>query len=217
MSPTEEIRDGFRDAFSASAADKGLLRHPSRQNRRKELSMSQARKIATAGMLSAMCAVLGYISVDFANLRFTFVSFPIYIGAFLLGAPSGFLIGFVGNFIYQLLKYGLTATTALWIIPYALAGLAAGSYARLKHYRMSTAQTVLVLISCELMISVLNTISFFFDAKIYGYYNPVTMLGAIPPRFIISIIRALIYAAVVPGVLHAVRRIVRGSLSEGKS
>lgn len=177
--------------------------------------MFQTKKIALVGMLSAMCAILGYISIDFANLRFTFVSFPIYIGAFLLGGPSGFLIGFIGNFIYQVLKFGVTATTVLWIIPYAAAGYVAGVYAKSKNFNMNARQTVLIIAVCAFMISTLNTISFFIDAKIYGYYNPVTMIGAIPPRYIKTVIEVIIYSAVVPTVLHAVRRVVQTSLREG--
>ncbi len=176
--------------------------------------MTQTRKIAVAGMLSAMCAVLGYISIDFANLRFTFVSFPIYIGAFLLGGPSGFLIGFTGNFIYQLLKFGITATTALWIIPYAVAGFIAGCYAKSRNFSMSTKQIIFILIVCEVMISVLNTVSFFLDAHIYGYYNPVTMFGAIPMRFVNTFVRAILYSAVMPSVLHAVKRVTQGIVRE---
>lgn len=176
--------------------------------------MSQTRKIAVVGMLSAMCAILGYISIDFANLRFTFVSFPIYVGAFLLGGPSGFLIGFIGNFIYQVLKFGITATTVLWIIPYAAAGYVAGVYAKSKNFNMNARQTMFIIAVCAFMISTLNTISFFIDAKIYGYYNPVTMFAAIPPRYVKTVIEVIIYSAVVPTVLHAVRRVVQTSIRE---
>ena len=176
--------------------------------------MSQSKKVAVLGMLSAMCAVLGYISIDFANLRFTFVSFPVYIGAFLCGGVEGLLIGFVGNFIYQLLKFGVTATTVLWIIPYAAAGFVAGRYAMSKNFNLTNKQTLFILIVCEVMISVLNTISFFIDAKIYGYYNPVTMFGAIPMRFVNTFIRAFIYYAVIPTVMQAVRRVMKSSIRE---
>ncbi len=176
--------------------------------------MTQSKRIAIVGMLSAMCAVLGYISIDFANLRFTFVSFPIYIGAFLLGGSGGFLIGFIGNLLYQILKFGFTATTVLWIIPYAAAGYVAGTYARSKHFSMNARQTMLIIAVCAFMISTLNTISFFIDAKIYGYYNPVTMIGAIPPRYIKTAIEVMIYSAVVPGVLAAVKRALQTSLGE---
>ena len=177
--------------------------------------MFRTKRVAIAGMLSAMCAILGYISVDFANLRFTFVSFPVYIGAFLLGGPAGFFIGFIGNFIYQVLKFGITATTLLWIIPYAAAGYAAGAYAASRHFNMNTRQTLFILAVCGFMISTLNTIAFYIDARIYGYYNPVTMLGAIPPRYIKMVIEVVIYYAAVPAVLRAVKRALRTELKEG--
>ena len=79
--------------------------------------MVKTRKIALDSMLAAMCAALGYAALDFNNLKITFESLPILLGALLLGPVDGLAIGVVGTLIYQLIRYGVSATTLLWILP----------------------------------------------------------------------------------------------------
>ena len=73
--------------------------------------MVKTRKIALDSMLAAMCAALGYAALDFNNLKITFESLPILLGALLLGPVDGLAIGVVGTLIYQLIRYGVSATT----------------------------------------------------------------------------------------------------------
>ena len=81
---------------------------------------SKTKKLAMDSMLAAMCAVLGYLSLDFGNLKITFESVPILLGALLLGPIDGMAIGGVGTLLYQLVRYGVSVTTPLWILPYVL-------------------------------------------------------------------------------------------------
>ena len=78
---------------------------------------SKTKKLAMDSMLAAMCAVLGYLSLDFGNLKITFESVPILLGALLLGPIDGMAIGGVGTLLYQLVRYGVSVTTLLWILP----------------------------------------------------------------------------------------------------
>ena len=78
---------------------------------------SKTKKLAMDSMLAAMCAVLGYLSLDFGNLKITFESVPILLGALLLGPIDGMAIGGVGTLLYQLVRYGVSVTTPLWILP----------------------------------------------------------------------------------------------------
>ena len=47
----------------------------------------------------------------------------------LYGPVGGLLVGLLGAFMGQLLTYGVTATTILWILPQAARGLLVGVYA----------------------------------------------------------------------------------------
>ena len=78
------------------------------------------RQMAADSMLAAMCAVLGAVALDVGNLKITLESVPIIVGALLFGSLDGAAIGFVGTLVYQLLRYGVSVTTLLWILPYVV-------------------------------------------------------------------------------------------------
>ena len=90
----------------------------------------KTRKLALNAVLAAMCAALGALALDLNSIKITFESFPILLGALLFGPLDGLAVGFVGTLLYQLLRYGVSVTTPLWILPYALAGLVTGFYAK---------------------------------------------------------------------------------------
>ena len=60
-------------------------------------------QIAINAMLAALCAVLGYFSLDFVNLKITFESFPVLLAGMMYGPVNGAMVGLTGTFIYQLL------------------------------------------------------------------------------------------------------------------
>ena len=86
----------------------------------------KTKRLAVDAVLSAMCAVLGAVAIDLNSIKITLESFPVLLGALLFGPVDGMAIGFVGTFLYQLLRYGISATTMLWILPYAAVGWLAG-------------------------------------------------------------------------------------------
>ena len=135
------------------------------------MKKTTTQKIAANSMLAAMCAVLGFVSIDMGNLKLTLESVPILIGALLFGPADGALIGFVGTFVYQLLRYGISATTLLWILPYVLCGLVVGLYSKQRKFALTLRQTIFIVLAAELMITLLNTGVMYIDSKIYGYYS----------------------------------------------
>ena len=59
---------------------------------------TKTRQLALNAVLAAMCAALGYLSLDFGNLKITFESVPILIGALLFlvdERAAGFVTGVV--------------------------------------------------------------------------------------------------------------------------
>ena len=77
-------------------------------------------------------------------LKITLDSLPIIVGAALLGPLDGFLIGFFGSFLNQLLTFGLTPTTIIWVLPAAIRGLLIGVYPKHCHFDMSFLQTQII-------------------------------------------------------------------------
>ena len=164
------------------------------------------RQLATDAMLAAMCAVLGYLSLDLGNVKITFESFPVLMAALLFGPVDGMAVGGVGTLIYQLVRYGVTATTPLWILPYVACGAVVGLYARKKQFAPARGQVLFITVAAELLVTVLNTGVLYLDSRIYGYYFPGIILGVLALRLALCIGKAIVYGLVLPVVLRPIRR-----------
>ena len=164
------------------------------------------RQLALDAMLAAMCAVLGYLALDFLNLKITFESVPVLLAALLFGPVDGMAVGGIGTLIYQLLRYGVSATTPLWILPYVLCGALVGLYARKSGFSLSRRRLVTVVVAAELMITVLNTGVLYLDSRLYGYYYPGIILGALALRLVLCVGKAVAYGLVLPVLMRPIRR-----------
>ena len=120
---------------------------------------------------------LGWINISVSAL-------PIIVGALLYGPGGGLMVGLVGAFLGQLMTYGVTATTVLWIIPPAVRGLLIGLYAKRCGYELSRKQLVGVLIVTSLVVTLLNTGAIYLDSVIYGYYTYAYVFGKVGIRII---------------------------------
>ena len=158
-------------------------------------------------MLAAMCAVLGYVALDMGQFKITFESLPVLFAALMYGPVDGMLVGGIGTFLYQVLRYGFSATTALWILPYIVCGLAAGLYAKHFQFNNDKKQLMFIVVVSELLIFVFNTLAIYVDSKIYGYYSYAYVWGAIGLRLVIAIIKSVVFGAVTPLVLKKMSRI----------
>ena len=172
----------------------------------------KTRKLAIDAMLAAMCAVLGYLALDTGAVKVTFESLPVILGALLFGPVDGMLVGVIGTFIYQLLRYGLDASTLLWIIPYLACGLLVGLYSKKLNFNPTGKKLTLAIAIGELVIFIINTGSLI----IYNKYITMAadpfayVMGALPIRFGICVVKIIAYALVLPPIIKATRGIARG-------
>ena len=169
------------------------------------------KQLAMDAMLAAMCAVLGYLAVDTGPIKVTFETLPILLGALLFGPADGALIGIIGTGIYQLLRYGVSATTLLWMLPYALCGFLVGLYAKKNNFSLSAKQTMFIVVVNEILITLLNTGVIYLDSKIYAYWFPGYISASLVVRFVICIVKAVAFSAVLPVLIRAVNRVLRRS------
>ncbi|MCD8045816.1 MAG: ECF transporter S component [Clostridiales bacterium] len=167
--------------------------------------MKNTRQMAMDALLVALCAVLGYISLDMGFIKVTFESLPILLGGLLFEPMDGFIIGALGTLIYQVLRYGVTATTVLWMLPYMICGGIVGIYAKSHNFRLRRKQIMFLVIANELLITALNTGVIFIDSKIYGYYSVVYVFGSLALRLVVCVIKAVAFGVVLPGIAKAVR------------
>lgn len=170
----------------------------------------KTRQLTLDAMLCALCAVLGYVALDLGNVKLTFESLPILLGGLLFGPVDGMLIGGVGTLIYQLLRYGVSATTLLWIVPYVVCGLIAGAWGRINHFRLERAQTVFLVVCAELAVTGLNTVPIYVDSKLYGYYYPGIILGVLTLRLVISVGKGIAFGLILPELIGTIRRVLGG-------
>ena len=170
----------------------------------------KTRKLALNAVLAAMCAALGALALDLNSIKITFESFPILLGALLFGPLDGLAVGFVGTLLYQLLRYGVSATTLLWILPYALAGLVTGFYAKRRGFSLTIGQTVGIVVAAEVLVTALNTLVMYIDAKLYGYWFPGFISAMLLPRGAVCVVKAVVFGLVLPKLCARVRRALPG-------
>lgn len=165
------------------------------------------KRLVTNAMLIAMYVVLSLVAtISAGNMKFTLDSFPIIIGAAIFGPIDGITIGLMGSFINQLITYGFTATTILWIIPAGVRGLLIGIYAKHHKFDMTFKQTQFITISSALVVTALNTLIMYIDSKIYGYYSYAYVFGGILPRIVAGIIIAFVFGSILPPILKQVKK-----------
>ena len=164
-----------------------------------------ARRLAADAMFAAMVTVLAAAAIKTGNLKITIEAMPVFLGALMLGPVDGMVIGGIGTLLYQLLSYGVTATTAL----YVLLGLCVGAVSARHGYACTKRQLVLLVVLGELGITALNTASLYIDSLIYGYYSPVFVFGTLPLRLGICAAKAVVFSLLLPSLLPLVRRAVQ--------
>jgi len=168
-------------------------------------------RIAYDALLAALVVVLGYYAIDLGNNKITLESLPVLIGALMFGPVDGVLIGGVGNFIYQILKYGFSVTTVLWILPHVIQGLLVGLYAKKRGFRLKRVESIAIVLFSEVLTTVLNTGVIAADALIFGYFTYTYVFGSLAIRLIICVAKGVIYGALLPELLKVLRKAgVRG-------
>ena len=157
-------------------------------------------------MLCAVCAVLGYLAIDLTTIKITFESLPILIAALLFGPVDGIAVGAIGTLIYQLLRYGFTATTFLWMLPYIICGFIAGFYAKKQKFRIPAKELTVLIVLSELTVTLLNTLVIYIDSKLYGWYYPTLITGSLVIRLVICIGKAIVFSVVLFPLIKALKR-----------
>ena len=168
---------------------------------------TNTKQMTLNSVLAAIYATLAFLAISTQGMKITFESFPVLIGALLFGPLSGVAIGTLGTVIYQLLKFGITFTTPLWILPYTLYGLYVGLYAKRHGFKLSTKQTFFIIMSGELLITVINTISLYIDSHIYGYYTPALILGLLLPRLGLCVAKGIAFSVIAPQIVKPLQKI----------
>lgn len=174
------------------------------------MNISNIKKITFIGLLTALFYIFSiFLTINpVGNIKFTLQSMPLFIGAAIFGPIAGALIGGVGMLLNQMLSsYGLTPTTILWILPYVVSGFFAGIiFEKYNIVRNKIYINLLIFIILNIIITFLNTIAFYIDFKMLGYYNYALVFGNLIYKIISGIILAIIYANIIPFLVKMIKK-----------
>ena len=164
-----------------------------------------AKRLTTNAVLIALYVVLSFVSLNFGFLKLSFALLPVFLSALCFGAVDAVAVGAVASFIQQMLTYGFTATTVLWMLPPIVLGALVGLYARSKQFDMTIRQHAFIIVIGCLTVTTINTGVMLIDGWVYGYPVAFTF-SVVSLRYVSSIAMAVIYTIVVPRVVTLIRR-----------
>ena len=169
----------------------------------------KTKRLTTLSMLIAINVVLSILTpIKLSNFKFTFEAFPILVAGILLGPIDGLIVGGVGSLIYQILfsGYGLMPTTILWVLPHAVSGYIVGLYSKKHNFELNNKQIIFITITSSLVVTLLNTLAIYVDAKVYGYYSFTYVFGSIAFKILAGVVLAIIYSAIIPTLVKFLKK-----------
>ncbi|MBQ3256971.1 MAG: ECF transporter S component [Oscillospiraceae bacterium] len=176
---------------------------------------TKTKRMATNAMLAALYFALSMLAVPVGGLKLTFEHLPVIVAALMFGPVDAMIVGALGELANQMLTYGFTVTTLLWMTPAMFRGLSMGLCAKLlRGYvglnaviekKLPIAFWVTCVIS-GLICSLLNTFTLYVDSKMFGYYTYAMVFGVLWVRLAASAVSSVLMAAAAKPVLAAMRK-----------
>ena len=169
----------------------------------------KTKRLVIDAMLVAMYVVLSnFVAINLGGIRITIDLLPIAVGAMLYGPVDGLIIGFLGNFLFQLLgPYGISVTTALWALPDAVRGLLIGLFAA-KFPQPDIKRLMIALAVVSLISTTVTTGVMYVDCLIFKY-SFVTYSPYILVRYVSGVIIAVVLALVLVPLMKELRKLAK--------
>ena len=170
------------------------------------------KALCQTAILTAVYVLLSMtLVIRTGNWKLTFVALPVVAASLLLGLRGGCAVALLGEFLSQLLTYGLMHTTIIWIWPPVGWALAVGAAAGLEKRRGGRLEdrTVRCYAACivgALITGCMNTLALWLDSLINHYYAFAVGFGSVALRLPKDIVTALIVAAIAIPLVKLVRR-----------
>jgi len=186
-----------------------LLINNTKNDRNCQGMNTNLRKVVLIAFYTALFGVLSlYGTINLSGVKLTIQNLPIYVGAIMLGAAPGAIIGFAGMFINQLITYGFSATTLFWVLPQTIIGAACGHIFESKIVKVGSGNKFWIcIITLQILLTILNTIVILIDSLIYGYFNFLVVFGPFVLRIMISMIVGVVYCILIPLIIKLIKKI----------
>ena len=171
-----------------------------------------AKQTARIGIFAALYFALALISIRVGNLRITFASLPIVVLALTFGPKEAGIAAGIGEFFNQLLTYGLTLTTPLWLIPSISRGVVVGLLSK-KSRKSKFDDFDCINIYCTAMpaaviTTILNTAVTAIDSLIFHYYSFAYVFGDFFVRLGLGLLTVLIIGFPVEVIIKATKKYI---------
>lgn len=177
-----------------------------------------AKRLVLNAMLIAIYVVLRYFNIPVGNyFRFTLAPFSVILCAMLFGPVDALTVGFLGEFLSQILgPYGLTHTTLLWCIGETVRGGTLGLMLWLSNRKGSDASAQksnkkrLYLLTCcgftGILAALGQTLALYVDSKLFGYYTHLMVFGVMIWRILVYIVVAVLLGYLSLPIIAALRK-----------
>ena len=177
------------------------------------MSFYKQKRIILISIFSALFLVFNmFFTINFYSIKLTLQNLPLFVGALILGPIAGAIIGFMVMFISQLITYGFTMTTIVWVLPHTIIGFIVGSYSKKYNYNLFAdgqkfnISFILFIIFANLLITILNTFAFIIDALVFSYYSSILIIGNLFIRIVSSIIVGFFYSLIIPKIYLTIKK-----------
>ncbi len=175
------------------------------------------KRLVLGGLLTALYLVLAaFLKIPLGGLKVTIEALPVIISAVLFGPVDAAVVGFLGEFMNQMLEYGFTPTTLLWILPSVVRGLMVGlcllpmkKQGSLLSGRPKIVHLVIffaVNAVAAIVVSGLNTFTLYVDSKMFGYYSYALVFGSFVMRIILGVVTSVAMCVMTLPIVAALKR-----------
>lgn len=174
------------------------------------------KKIYTMALASSMAALsvaLDLFSMRSDTSRYTIYALPLLISGMMFGPLVGGLAGLAEGIIIQLLTYGFTPTTILWVIAPCSWGLVSGLIAKIWKYKISTFKVVINVMITSFIALLINTFALIIDGLIY-HYSTAFVYANLGIRIITAFVIGIFYILVILMVLPKINSKYKPSETE---
>ena len=174
------------------------------------------RRMAINAVMIAIYIILSvHFIIPLGGLKITIEALPVILCAVLFGPADAAIVGGLAEFINQLLTFGITPTTALWVLPAVVRGLFVG-LCLLPVRKQAVGQNLLlgkrlvafyiICLVSAVIVSCLNTFTLYVDSKMFGYYSYGLVFGSFALRIVTGLVASTAMAALTIPLYTAMRR-----------
>lgn len=168
------------------------------------------KMLCTEAIMAALFVVFDILATNFSsvfggNIKISLSGLPIIICSILFGPVSGMLVGLVGAFVSQMITYGITATTALWILPAVVRGLITGLLFIAFGRKLNFGYVTLITVISSIIVTAINTLVGYIDSLVYGYPYAVFAMTTLT-RFVTGVATAVVYSIILVPIIKELKK-----------